>query len=55
MEEVAVRADHEVLMEVDDTWMLIVGNPRGILGQELKPCPILLSFNIIMLVTYFRS
>jgi hypothetical protein len=32
-----LRADREVLMEVDDNSELIVGNPKGILGQQLMP------------------
>jgi hypothetical protein len=33
MEEVIVDAGHKVLMEVDDSILLIVGDPRGILEQ----------------------
>jgi hypothetical protein len=40
LEEVAVRAGHEVLMEVDSNSALIVGNPQGILGEHLRPRPI---------------
>ncbi len=36
MEEVAVRAGQEVLVEFDDNAGLIV----GILGQQLRPLPI---------------
>jgi hypothetical protein len=32
LEEVAVRAGHKVLIEVDDTCVLIVGDPQGILN-----------------------
>jgi hypothetical protein len=39
-EEVGVYADHEVIVEVDDNIVLIVGNPQGILGQQLRPCQI---------------
>jgi hypothetical protein len=53
MEEVAVRTEHEVVMEVEDTCMLIVVGARGIFGQQLKPCLILL-FNIIILVTFLH-
>jgi hypothetical protein len=31
LEKVAVRAGHDVLMEVDDNISLIVGDPQGIL------------------------
>jgi hypothetical protein len=37
LEEVAVRAGHKVLMESDDNIALGVGDPQGILGQQLKP------------------
>ncbi len=37
LEEDALRADCEVLMEVDDNSELIVGSPEGILGQQLMP------------------
>jgi hypothetical protein len=40
MEEVAMSACHEVLMEVDDNILRIVGDPRGILEQQLRPHPI---------------
>jgi hypothetical protein len=33
LEEVAVHAGHQVLMEVDDNSVLIVGDPHGIKGQ----------------------
>jgi hypothetical protein len=34
-----VRAGHEVLLEVDNTILLIVGNLQGILGLQLRPHP----------------
>ncbi len=37
LEEVTVRAEHKVLMEVDLYGVLIVGITQRILG---KPCPI---------------
>jgi hypothetical protein len=40
LEKVAAYADHEVIVEVDDNIVLIVGNPQGILGQQLRPCQI---------------
>jgi hypothetical protein len=40
-EDVTVCAGREVLMEVDNNSALIVGNPKGILGQQLRPYPIL--------------
>ncbi len=36
LEEVTVNAGHKVFMEVDYT-LLIAGDPKGILGQWLKP------------------
>ncbi len=39
MEKVAVHAGHKVLMEVDNNTLVIVGNPWGILDQQLWPCP----------------
>jgi hypothetical protein len=38
-EEVSVHAGHKVWMEVDII-LLIVGNPQGILDQQLRLCPI---------------
>jgi hypothetical protein len=53
LEEVTVRASHEVMMEVDDNILLIVGVPLGILDQHIRLHPIfLLKFNIIVLITY---
>ncbi len=40
LEEVAMHAGHEVLMEVGDNNMLIVGDPQGILVEQLKSRPI---------------
>jgi len=39
-EEVAVRSGNKVLMEVGKNNVLIVGDPRGILGKQLRPAPI---------------
>jgi hypothetical protein len=36
LEEVAVHAAHGALMEVDDTSALIVGDLKGIFGQQLE-------------------
>ncbi len=36
-EEVAVRAGLKVLMEVDDSISLIIGNPQELLGPQLRP------------------
>jgi hypothetical protein len=48
LEEAAVHSGHEVLVEVDVNILLIVGNPKGILDQQLRPLPIHLS-NIILI------
>jgi hypothetical protein len=42
-----VHAVHEVLIEVDDDRVAIVGNPQGIFCQQLIPHPIHL-LNIII-------
>jgi hypothetical protein len=39
LEEAAVHAGHEVLMEVDDNILLIAVNPQGILDEQLRPRP----------------
>ncbi len=51
MEVVPVRAGHEVLMEVDNNMLLIVGNLQGILEKHLRPHPISL-LNIIYYLLY---
>jgi len=53
LEEVTVRASHEVIIKVGDNILLIVGVPLGILDQHIRLHPIiLLKFNIIVLITY---
>ncbi len=47
LEEVTEHAGREVLGELDNTSALIVGNPCGILGQQLKTRAIYL-LNIII-------
>jgi hypothetical protein len=37
LEEVAVRVDRKVLVDVDDNMALIAGNLQGILGQRFRP------------------
>jgi hypothetical protein len=39
LEEVAVRAGHKVLMEVELNILLIAGDSQGILDQQLRPHP----------------
>ncbi len=40
LEEVAVRAGHNVMIDVDANISLIIGNPHMILDQQLRPHPI---------------
>jgi hypothetical protein len=40
LEEFAVHAGDKVLMEVDDTILLIAVDPQGILDQHHRPHPI---------------
>jgi hypothetical protein len=47
--KVAVFAGLEVLVEVGDASVLIIGDQRGILGQQLRPRPIHL-LNIILFI-----
>jgi hypothetical protein len=43
--EVAVHTGHKVLIEVDNYSRLIVGNPQGISGQQLRPHTIHFKYN----------
>jgi len=45
----SVHVSHDVLMEVDNNSSLIVGDPQGVLGQQLRPRSIYL-FNIIIII-----
>jgi hypothetical protein len=58
LEEVAMRAGHEVLKEFDDNILLIVGDPQEILELQLRPHPIhLLNITtnvIIILINYIK-
>jgi hypothetical protein len=47
-----VRADHEVLMVVDDKSTLIIGDPQGILVKQLRPHPIHSLNMIVKLINY---
>jgi hypothetical protein len=49
LEKVAVRAGHEVSMEVDNNISLIGGDPQGILEQKHPPRPMHL-LNIIIII-----
>jgi hypothetical protein len=44
-----VHAGHEVLMEIDNSILLIVGDAQGILDQQLRPHPIY-SLNIVIIL-----
>ncbi len=52
MEVFALRAGHKVLADVDVNIAQIVGDPRGILGWQLRPHPIHLLNIIIILISY---
>jgi hypothetical protein len=54
LKDVAFCAGHEVLMEVDVNILLIVGDPQGILGQQLRPRSITLLNIITLLVNYYK-
>jgi hypothetical protein len=47
-----VQASRKVLVEVNDTSALIVGNAQGILCKHLTPHPINLLYIIIVLVDF---
>jgi hypothetical protein len=47
LEQVAVSAGHKVLMEFDDNNALIVCDPDGILGQQLR-----LQYSILLLLLF---
>ena len=45
-----MHVDHEDLVEFDDNNLAIVGNPKGIFDQQLRPHPInLLNISIILM------
>jgi hypothetical protein len=50
MKDAAVCADHKVLVKVYNNTALIVGNPQGILGQQLRLHPMYLLNITITLV-----
>jgi hypothetical protein len=54
LEEVAVHTGHGVLMGVDNNNLLIVCNPHGILDLQLRPYPIHLLKNVIILIKYVK-
>jgi hypothetical protein len=51
LKEVAMPVGHNVLMVID-LYFLIVGDPQGILDQQLKTHPIL-SLNIIIMLNNY--
>jgi hypothetical protein len=53
MKDVAVCADHKVLVKVYNNSALIVGDPHGILGQQLRLHPMYL-LNIIITLVLFK-
>jgi hypothetical protein len=52
LEEVAIHVGHEDLVEFDDNNLAIVGNPKGIFDQQLRPHPINL-LNISFILIYY--
>jgi hypothetical protein len=52
MVEVAVLVGHKVLVEINNNSALIVGDPEGILGEQLRP-HLIHCLNIFILVNYF--
>jgi hypothetical protein len=53
LEKVAMRFDRKVLMEVDGKSPMIVDDLQGILGQQLRPCPIHLLLLIMNKLTSY--
>ncbi len=51
--KVTVHAVHQVLMEVDDNILLIVGDQQGILYEQLTPRRIHLLNIIIIKINYY--
>jgi hypothetical protein len=54
LEEVAVRAGCKVLLEVDESILLIVGDPQQILDQQLGSHPISLLEVITLSINYIK-
>ncbi len=54
LEKVALYAANEVLMEVDDNILLIVGHSWGILDQQRTPQPIDLLNAITILINHIK-
>ncbi len=54
MWSVAASVGHKVSMEVDDNILLIVGDPQGILDQQLSPHPFYL-FKFFKYINYFLN
>ncbi len=55
LEEVVAHADHEVLMEIENNSVMIVGDPQGILGMQLRPYPIHISNVIVIILNTYTS
>jgi hypothetical protein len=55
LEDVAMRASHKVLMEVDENILPTVVNIKWILYQQLRPHQVhLLNIIIIILINYIK-
>ncbi len=55
MEEVAICSGRKVLTEVENNILLIVGDPQGILEQQLRPRTIHLLQFIFKFIKYFKN
>jgi hypothetical protein len=55
LEEVVAHADREVLMEIENNSVMIVGDPQGILGLHLRLYPIHLSNFIVIILNCYTS
>jgi hypothetical protein len=54
LEHAVVCVGLEVLLEVDDNILLIVGDPQGVLDQLLRPRPIQLLNVVIIWIIYIK-
>jgi hypothetical protein len=47
-----VHDSHKALLEVDDNILLIAGDPKGVLGKQLRPFFEMTNFNILIIHNY---
>jgi hypothetical protein len=50
LEKVTLSAANKVWLKVDNNNVRIVGNSQGIIGQQLRPQPIHLMYNIFIVL-----